>query len=171
MDVLYDLTYNNFMEGDSFFCVPFFRLGGLIMYSVLDIAKYIIYYCKQQGYYISNLKLQKILYFVQAEFLVELHVPCFYEEIEAWDFGPVVPEVYHKYKHFGSSNIIDHTFRRVNISRRDRELVEDIVNECSNYSASQLVEFTHNQRPWMDAYQKYCNNIISKESIREYFEE
>lgn len=90
------------------------------MYSVVDISRYIIHYCKQQGYYISNLKLQKILYFVQAEFLVELHAPCFSEEIEAWDFGPVVPEVYHEYKHFGSSNIIDNSFGYMDILRKHR---------------------------------------------------
>ena len=33
------------------------------MYGVIDIARYIIRYCKEKGYYISNLKLQKILYF------------------------------------------------------------------------------------------------------------
>ena len=65
------------------------------MYSAIDIARYIIWYCKNHGYTISNLKLQKILYFVQAEFLVSAGAPCFYQDIEAWDFGPVIPEVYH----------------------------------------------------------------------------
>ena len=141
------------------------------MYSVLDVAKYIIQYCKIQGYYISNLKLQKILYFVQAEFLVVSNRACFREEIEAWDFGPVVPEVYHEYKCFGSSRIIDNSFDYTNITKNDRTLIEGIVDECSKYSASQLVELTHKQRPWKDAYQKYHNNIISNESIREYFKE
>ena len=71
---------------------------GYVMYSAVDVARYIIWYCKRQGYSISNLKLQKILYFVQAEFLVNTGKPCFSEEIEAWDFGPVVPEVYHEFK-------------------------------------------------------------------------
>ena len=75
------------------------------MYNVLDVARYIIWYCKKKGYSISNLKLQKILYFVQAEFLVSVGSPCFAEEIEAWDFGPVVPEVYHEFKIFGSADI------------------------------------------------------------------
>ena len=64
------------------------------MYSVLDVAKYVIFYSNEKKYDISNLKLQKILYFIQAEFLVSENEPCFYEEIEAWNFGPVVPEVY-----------------------------------------------------------------------------
>ena len=77
------------------------------MYSALSVAHYIISYCDAHGNGISNLKLQKILYFVQAEFLVSTpgNRPCFKEQIEAWDFGPVVPIVYHLYKLFGSSVI------------------------------------------------------------------
>ena len=50
-------------------------------YNVLDIAKYVIYYCTKKGYLITNLKLQKILYFIQAIFLVNTGSPCFKEEV------------------------------------------------------------------------------------------
>ena len=77
------------------------------MYNALSVAHYIIGACSRLNFGISNLKLQKILYFVQAEFLVSTptHTPCFSERIEAWDFGPVVPVVYHKYKVYGSGLI------------------------------------------------------------------
>ena len=54
------------------------------MYRALDIAHYIIQRCNTTNRTISNLKLQKILYFVQAEFLVTKNQPCFVEEIQAW---------------------------------------------------------------------------------------
>ena len=44
-----------------------------------------------------------------------------------------------------------------------------MVNECSGYSASELVEITHRQSPWINAYIKGFNNVISKEDISEYF--
>ena len=62
-----------------------------IMYRASDIARYIIERCKETNRTISNLKLQKILYFVQAEFLVSTNHACFSDPIEAWDFGPVGP--------------------------------------------------------------------------------
>ena len=68
--------------------------------------------------------MQKILYFIQAEFLVSENEPCFYEEIEAWNFGPVVPEVYHVYKIFGGSNIYIRNFNKDKILQKDRELIE-----------------------------------------------
>ena len=45
------------------------------MYSALDVARYIIWYCEEKKYIVSNLKLQKILYFIQAKFLVEKNTP------------------------------------------------------------------------------------------------
>ena len=57
------------------------------MYNALDVAKYIIFYCNTIGSSISNLKLQKVLYFVQAEFLVTIDVACFKEKLKHghWD--------------------------------------------------------------------------------------
>lgn len=137
------------------------------MRHVLDIAKYIIAYCGYKGYSISNLKLQKILYFVQAEYLVATGMPCFREEIEAWDFGPVVPEVYREYKIFGSGNIPIFIIER-NVLLDDG-LINGMVDECAKYTPSQLVEITHKQTPWMEAYRHGMNRIISKDAIKEYF--
>lgn len=142
------------------------------MRSALEIARYIIWYCGQNGYSVSNLKLQKILYFVQAEFLVETGHPSFFEDIEAWDFGPVVPEVYREYKIFGSSNIP--TFfigKRVYLRNSEMDLINGIVDECSEYTDSKLVEITHSQKPWIIAYHSGRNRVISNDSIREYFSE
>lgn len=143
------------------------------MYRALDIARYVIERCSATNRSISNLKLQKILYFIQAEFLVSKNLPCFTEEIQAWDFGPVVPDVYFTYRMFGSANIpcIGRTRASQIISPRDREVLDDIIDECSRYSASALVELTHNQTPWIKAYEPGRNNEISPESIKSYFKE
>ena len=155
------------------------------MYNVLDISVYIINYCNKSYYYISNIKLQQILYFTQVAFLVIYNKECFQEEIEAWDFGPVIPTIYERFCKYGNLNIptieeyidksrgIWHAVTKefdVNIiSESDRELINQMVNECSGYSASELVEITHRQSPWINAYIKGFNNVISKEDISEYF--
>lgn len=140
------------------------------MYPALVVADYIIQYGSIKRIGISNLKLQKLLYFVQAEFLVERNEPCFPEEIEAWDFGPVVPKVYRKYKIYGSSNIP--CIRRHNdgyIAPKDKKIISEMVEEAGKYSASQLVDITHHQTPWIAAYSHYSNNVISTNSIKKYF--
>ncbi len=142
------------------------------MYSAIDVARYIILRCNQRGRTISNLKLQKILYFVQAEFLVSQDAPCFRENIEAWDFGPVIPDVYHRYKVYGSASIP--TVRDDNycpFGKDDKVLADEIIDECSKYAASTLVEITHRQSPWKTAYHLYSGAVISNDSIKAFFQE
>ena len=138
-------------------------------YNALDVAKYIIEQCDIKGKAISNLKLQKIMYFVQAKFLIETGDPCFNGRIEAWDFGPVVPEVYRKYKIYGSSSIpyIDDG-DKVEFENNDKVLIDSVIDECVRYSASALVSITHQHTPWKEAYRTH-SRLISNDSIREYF--
>ena len=111
-----------------------------------------------------------VLYFIQAEFLVRNGEPCFFERIEAWPFGPVVSNVYHEYKTFGSSNIYSNLSNFYDIAEEDRNIIKDIVKACNRFSATQLVELTHNQAPWKNAYNN-GNRIITNDSILEYFGE
>ena len=63
--------------------------GGMVMtYSALEVARYIIHHEAQQRRTVSNLRLQKLLYFVQAQFAVNATdgQPCFKDRMEAWDF-------------------------------------------------------------------------------------
>ena len=140
------------------------------MYSALEVARFIIEYCRKNHLLMSNLKLQKVLYFIQAEFLVRNGEPCFFERIEAWPFGPVVSNVYHEYKTFGSSNIYSNLSNFYDIAEEDRNIIKDIVKACNRFSATQLVELTHNQAPWKNAYNN-GNRIITNDSILEYFGE
>lgn len=141
------------------------------MYSALDIARYVTGYCDRKGYYVSNLKLQKILYFIQAEFLVTLDIACFREIIQALTFGPVVPQAYQEYKKFGSSNILmDYQTEGIMKTEEDERLVKGIVDQCDEYSAAESMKFTYNQSPWLNVYRKYHNNPISNQSIKEFFE-
>lgn len=159
------------------------------MYDVLDICRYTINYSNGKSYGVSNLKLQKLLYFIQAYFLIskDPSTPCFDDEIEAWDFGPVVPAAYHEYKEYGSSNIptitsyyeiIDNPwdakkleYDDSNILSVDKEDINAVIDMMSEYSATDLVEITHNQSPWKNAYKPKMNNVITNEAIKEYFDD
>ena len=151
-------------------------------YKAIDVARHIVNYTNEQGKTVSNLKLQKLLYFVQGFFLALLDRPCFSDEIEAWDFGPVVPVVHRNFKEFGSNSIPKvttvydcekETFIEYidSIDELDKRLINAITDNMSKYSATRLVEITHNQAPWKKVYKPYMNNIISTDSIKECFEE
>lgn len=144
------------------------------MYPVIQIAQYIIWYCQIKNYIISNLKLQKILYFVQAEFLVSKNIPCFTEKIEAWSFGLVVPAAYDRYIIFGNAHIpcADTTDNdNSNIIINDRKLINEIVDVCAPYTAPQLTQITFHQKPWINFYERYRRNEIPQQAIKDFFAE
>lgn len=70
-------------------------MGVYVMYPVIELAKYIVVKCIKDNHPISNLQLQKILFYIQREFLQNSNKVAFPEDIEAWPFGSVVPAVYY----------------------------------------------------------------------------
>lgn len=72
-------------------------------YSALTVAKWFLWYNdkileEEDADLISNLKLQKLLYYAQGCYLALKNEPLFNEQIVNWAHGPVVEEIYHKYK-------------------------------------------------------------------------
>lgn len=141
------------------------------MYDVLTICRHVIDYCDQKGYYLNNLKLQKLLYFIQAYFLIAKKEPCFDAEIEAWDFGPVVPKAYREYKRFGGGGIL--SFSEGHSSERiiddDKAMIDAVLDRFADYSSTDLVELTQHQRPWLDTYEPRKCREIPINLMREYF--
>lgn len=67
----------------------------IMPYQIKDISDYILWYCNQKQYCVNVFKLQQILYFLQAEFLVAHKNPLFEEKIEAVDWGIKIDPIYH----------------------------------------------------------------------------
>ena len=121
------------------------------------------------GDLITNLKLQKLLYYVQGLHLaIHNGEPLFEEEIEAWAYGPVIPAVYHHFKEYGSAGIdVPEDIDMGVISTEQKELIEDVNDVYGQYSALRLMEMTHNESPWLDTPK---NSIISHDKLIKYFE-
>lgn len=127
---------------------------------VLDLAKYIINKCVQDKQPISNLQLQKILYYVQVAFLQEHKNPLFTEEIEAWQFGPVVPIVYGYFCGFGSLRInVNYDDIFLTINDKDKMMLDKIVEEKRGQLPWQLVADTHaSNKAWSKIYKSGQGN-------------
>ena len=142
------------------------------MHTASDVAKWFL--CHNQilmdssgGDQISNLKLQKLLYYAQGAFLAIKGVPLFPDKIMAWMHGPVVPDVYHEYKGYGDAGIAPpETFDPDMFSDEESELLTEVYNEFAQYSAWKLRNMTHQETPWQETPQ---NEEIDPEKIKEYF--
>lgn len=116
---------------------------------------------------ISNLKLQKLLYYAQGCVLALTGKPLFQEDIQAWEHGPVVPEIYRKYKEYGRNDIeYDGDFDRDSIDSDINDILESVYNEFGQYSAWKLRNMTHEETPWKSTAK---NHVISKDIIKKYF--
>lgn len=112
---------------------------------------------------LTNLKLQKILYYAQAEHYREYNKPLFSEPIEAWEYGPVVYDVYKWLSGCGAYRIssFDVELDNSQIPLKTMEFLDNIWEKYSKYSASYLVSKTHMpSEPWDIAYNKCPNTEI-----------
>jgi uncharacterized phage-associated protein len=140
---------------------------GYMSYNALDIAKYIINKCTVENQPISNLQLQKILYYVQREAL-QSGFEAFEDEMEAWRFGPVVPAVYYVYCGFGASEIVMHY--NISIEENLKRIIDHITVSKRSLFPWDLVGDTHKKgKAWDIVYNDGEGNhcVIPKKIIRE----
>ena len=141
------------------------------MTKAVKVARYFLSLADEEaGDVISNLKLQKLLYYAQGFHLALFKKPLFDDEIRAWTHGPVVPSTYHVYKDFGAAAIpIPDDIDPNEITDEERGLLDEVYNVYGQYSAWKLRNMTHTERPWVDAYNLGPDTVISDESMTEFF--
>lgn len=116
---------------------------------------------------ITNLKIQKLVYYAQGFHLALFDSPLFDDHIKAWTHGPVVESLYHEYKQYGSSEIpIPTSPVNRRISKGQIELIQEVNIVYGQFSAWKLRDLTHSERPWVETPQ---NGIISQDLMKEFF--
>ena len=139
-----------------------------------DNAKYIISYFHNNNVDVTNLKLQKLLYFLEAIYMVVLDENYLFDEnFYAWNYGPVSKKVYEQYKIFGSMPItLDEP---VNINKTNEIFIHNLFTMFNDYDVSDLIELSHQKgSPW---YQIYIDNgeyipkniVIEKRLTKQWF--
>jgi uncharacterized phage-associated protein len=99
-----------------------------VQYSALTIAKWFIAWAEAEEEELSNLKLQKLLYYAQGHHLARFGHALFEEPIQAWSHGPVVPGVYHEYKWAGAGPLTlpdDDPFRWDDVDPQTSEFLSE----------------------------------------------
>ncbi|MBR6060810.1 MAG: DUF4065 domain-containing protein [Spirochaetales bacterium] len=142
------------------------------MLSALDVAKYLLYIAFQNGDTITNLKMQKLLYYAQAWYMVNNEGKLlFADDIQAWKYGPVVPVVYQYFKEYNSYPIhYDISEDDIaNVPQHEREFLDEFAVEFFSVSATELVSMTHNEAPWKTAYAKGINAVIDTNEMYNFY--
>lgn len=136
------------------------------------IADTIIALSLERGSEITNLKLQKLLYYAQAWNLAFTGKPLFIESVEAWVHGPVVPTVFRRFR--------DYRWRTINspvVQCEDdsvRKLAAAVLDAYGKFDATQLERLTHHESPWREARHgldpdESSRAIIPHSAMRDYY--
>lgn len=125
----------------------------------------------EAGDSLSNLKLQKLVYYAQGFSLVLRGEPLFNEEIQAWQHGPAIPKLYWHFKQRGSDPVPP---PQNGISRDEypadvRELLDEVYSVYGQFSASRLRNMTHEELPWIEAMEFGPSAPISLATMKDYF--
>lgn len=142
-------------------------------YNVHDIAnKIILHTDSEKGDIISNLKLQKLLYYMQGYHLAFFDDVLFESPLEAWMYGPVSPDVYHRFKENKNMGLIldPKDCQEVVLSTEQEEMFKQVMREYGKFSAIRLMEMTHDEAPWREAFEK-PGSEISVDKMKNFFKE
>ena len=141
-------------------------------YKALDIAKKLIYLAQNDepngGELLTNLKLQKLLYYQQGFHLAFFGTPLFEESVESWMYGPVVPSVYDEYSKYGSASL-PVTTQAITLTDDEERLFNEVFDAYREFSAIGLMNKTHSERPWIEAVPHDRGTVITQDSMKAYF--
>jgi uncharacterized phage-associated protein len=142
-------------------------------YRATTIAKWFVAWAQAEEADLSNLKLQKLLYYAQGHHLATVDEPLFNDPIQAWSHGPVVPSVYHEFKASGSKDIQlseSDPFRWEDVDEQTTDLLMRVWNTYGGLAAWRLRNMTHEEEPWKAHFRDDERHlVIPREAIADYF--
>ncbi|MDI3075340.1 Panacea domain-containing protein [Clostridioides difficile] len=134
-------------------------------YSAKDVAIYVLWYCENKlNKAIDNLRLNKLLYLIQAKYLYLYNESIFLnldERFEAWDYGPVMPKLWFEISKIFEFRIIK-GFCPIDFNlftKKEKEVIEEVLNITKNIDTWDLVKYL------LDTYPVMWNYKIGDSSI------
>jgi uncharacterized phage-associated protein len=151
------------------------------------IANAVLDRAAEEGRPVTNLDLQKIIYFLHGHFLRRFHKPLVTGEFEAWPYGPVHRVLYDAFKAYNDTPIEGRAVAFDPIRRKTRELppladpdavqiIDEVLGLYLGMSTYSLVQLTHGDgTPWSRTVDESRRKVnlgmrISDSLIAEYFE-
>jgi len=145
----------------------------VMAYSAAAVANAFLELSSQEGKRLTNMKLQKLVYIAHGWSLALLGQPLFYNDIQAWRWGPVIPKLYNPLRKYGSGVVtepIPTDSERVDVFSREMSIIEGVWKAYGQYSAMQLSSITHdNGTPWSEVWAKKPQGQIPDALIMEHY--
>lgn len=136
----------------------------------IEMSNYVIRYLKHNNQDVNHLKLQKLLYYIEAWNMVFLNNPIFTDDIEAWQHGPAIRSVWDHFKKY--SILYDELpvceACSCTMSNEQRAVTNDVLDEYGDKTGYYLENLTHSEEPWKKA-RKTSEQIINKQFMKQFY--
>lgn len=128
-------------------------------------AYYLISLFNRDEQKVTQLQVQKIMYFFEAYYMCINNVDRLYEcNFNAWALGPVSIPLYNELKKFGDKDIVlnEEQLNMANsINDRKKEILDYIYKVFGGISAMKLVELTHREdSPWYEKWKENGEKVV-----------
>lgn len=129
---------------------------------------------RRSGEALSNLKLQKLLFYAQAWYLALVDRELFREDFQAWGHGPVLPSQYHRFRNFEWRPIDLRVHRPDALPYKVQAHLKEIISVFGSETAIALEVMTHREAPWRNARRGLAPTapstaVITKDSMKAYY--
>ncbi|MFC4654909.1 Panacea domain-containing protein [Rheinheimera marina] len=123
------------------------------MYPAVDVAIDLLKVAASSGYSLTPMQVQKLVYIAHGISLAQRGLPLINEKINAWQYGPVIPEIYGRFRNYQSQPIpladLPESTRSSGIDTESLRILEDVVRNFARLSGGQLSELSHRVgSPW-----------------------
>lgn len=142
-----------------------------------QVADFLLLESRERGELLTNLKLQKLLYYADGWYAVVSAggTPLFAEEFQAWVHGPVLPSQYRRFRECKWRPIETADLRRPDLSADVTRHLNEVIDVFGSETAVALELMTHRERPWIEARGGLPADApstapISKQTMKRYFQ-
>lgn len=151
-------------------------LEPLVAHSPIAVARYLLTKTEAGQVTVTPMKLLKMVYLAHGWMLGIHGLPLVRGRVEAWQYGPVFPELYHAIKHLGAQpvRVADLPDKPVEaFDPEEKQVMRDAAQQYGPLTAAQLSSLTHApSSPWELTYRKGIRHrAIPNELIQFYYGE
>lgn len=140
-------------------------------YSATTIANEFLRLAQRDGKRLTNMQLQKLVYIAHGFYLAIAGKPLLSDAVKAWQWGPVIVNLYEALKRYGAGVVINQIPApddRLDLGAK--EIIEKVWKAYGRFQGFQLSAITHKKNsPWSTAWEEGPYGTIPNDLIREYY--
>ena len=143
------------------------------MYSAESVANAFLDLARHDGKFLTNMQLQKLVYIAHGYCLAKLRQPLFHNNIHAFEWGPVIPNLYKTLRQYGAGEVKDYILINeppISEDSQEMEIIKEVWQDYGELSGLELSALTHRTgTPWSETWRINQFGVISDELIGEHY--